>query len=134
MTAGVVARAVHHRTFTAINQQLWRSRNMLRLMFGVVVGFVAGYLYGSERAREEARRRLASAPEPVRQVTERMSGAIAGAPVPDALKNTATRATAAIQTVTERAAQAAGPAPEILKPTPNEVAGRPAEPLPRNEP
>jgi hypothetical protein len=107
---------------------------MLRLILGLALGFLSGYLYGSERARDEARRRLAKAPEPVRHVTERVSGAIAGAPVPDALKQTATRATATIQRATERAAHTAAPASEVVQPTPADIAGRPSEPLPRTEP
>ena len=106
---------------------------MLRSIVGIALGFVGGYLYGSERAREEARRRLANAPEPVRQATERISGVIAGAPMPDALKKTATRATAAVQSATERAAHAAA-APTVAQPNAAEVATRPGEPLPRIEP
>jgi hypothetical protein len=107
---------------------------MLPLMVGIALGFAGGYLYGSDRAREEARRRLAEAPEPVRRTTERISGAIAAAPVPDALKQTANRATTAVQSATGRAAQAAAPAPEVARPSAAEVATRPAEPLPRYEP
>jgi hypothetical protein len=107
---------------------------MLRFMLGIAVGFLSGYLYGSERAREEAGRRLANAPEPVRRATKRVGGVVAGAPLPDTLKQAATRATATVQTATEQAAQAVGPAPDIARPTAAEVAGRPAEPLPRNEP
>ena len=107
---------------------------MLRLMVGIALGFMGGYLYGSEGARDEARRRLANAPEPVRQATERLSGAIAGAPVPDAFKQAATRATAAVQTATESATHAWAPASDVARPSPAEVAGRPAEPLPRYEP
>jgi hypothetical protein len=40
---------------------------MLRLMVGIALGFIGGYLYSSERARDEARRHPAHAPEPVRQ-------------------------------------------------------------------
>ena len=107
---------------------------MLRLMVGIALGFLSGYLYGSERARDEARRRLANAPEPVRQAAERLSGTIAGAPLPNAFKQTATRATAAVQTATDKATHAWAPASDVIRPTPAEVAGRPAEPLPRHEP
>ena len=79
---------------------------MLRMMLGIALGFAAGYLYGSERARDEALRRFSNAPEPVRQATERLSGAISGAPVPDVVKQAATRATAAVQTATEQATRA----------------------------
>jgi hypothetical protein len=77
------------------------------MLFGIALGFAVGYLYGSERAREETGRLFASAPEPVRQATGRVTDAIAGAPVPDAFKQAATRATSAVQAGTERAAQAA---------------------------
>ena len=49
----------------------------MRLIVGIALGFLAGYLYGSERARDEAARRLASAQEPVRRATERVSEVIA---------------------------------------------------------
>ncbi len=106
---------------------------MMRFILGMALGLGAGYLFGSERAREEARRRVANAPEPLRQATERVSGAIAGAPVPDSLKQTASRATASVQSAAERVAQSAAPAPQIVRPTPGEVAGRPAEPMPTGE-
>jgi hypothetical protein len=107
---------------------------MLRSLMGVAVGFVCGYLYGSERAREEVRRRLKNAPEPVRQATERISGAVAGAPIPDALKQTASRGTAAAHTTTQGLTQASAPTPGVARPTAAEVAGRPAEPLPCQQP
>src|SRR5690242_10368423 len=107
---------------------------MLRFLLGIAVGFLSGYLYGSERAREEARRRLAEAQEPMRQATERAAGVIAGTPLPDVVKQGAARAVGTVQSAGERAAEAATPAPEIIRPTANEVAGRPAEPLPRIEP
>jgi hypothetical protein len=107
---------------------------MLRTMVGIALGFGGGYLYGSKRARDEALRRFASAPEPVRQATERISGAIAGAPLPDAVKQAATRATAAVQTASERATHASAPTPQVAQPSSAEVSGRPAEPLPRYQP
>jgi hypothetical protein len=96
---------------------------MFGTLLGLALGFVGGYLYGSERAREEVRRRLASAPEPVRQATERISGAVAGTPMVDALKQTASGASAPAQ-----------PTPDVARPSAAEVAGRPAEPLPRQDP
>jgi hypothetical protein len=107
---------------------------MLQLMLGLALGFVSGYLYGSERARNEVRRRLANAPEPVRQVTERVSGAFAETPVSDTLKQAATRATATIERATERAAETAGAASELVQQTAAETAARPGEPLPRPQP
>jgi hypothetical protein len=94
---------------------------------------MAGYLYGSERARDEARQRFANAQEPVRQATELMSGAIAGAPI-DSMKQTASWATAAVQTAAERVAHASAPTPQVAQPNPAEIVGRPEEPLPRYEP
>src|SRR6516165_5878307 len=107
---------------------------MVRLLDGIALGFAAGYLYGSERARDEARRRFASAPEPVRQATERLSGAIAGSPVPDALKQAATRATAAVQTATEKAAQSSAEVAEVSQSDAAEAAARLAETLQKHEP
>ena len=106
---------------------------MLRLIL-LGVGFVGGYLYGSERAREEARRRLATAPEPVRRATERVSSAIATAPLPDSVKQMASRATVGAQSAVEQAANVASPTPEVARPSPAEVSGRPAEQLPCIEP
>ena len=106
----------------------------MRFIVGIALGFVSGYLYGSERARDEARRRLANAPEPVRRATERISGAIAAAPLPETVKQTATRASATIQAAAQQAGQAGSPAPDVARPTAADVAGRPAEPLPRIEP
>jgi hypothetical protein len=73
---------------------------MLRLVFGLAIGFLAGYLYGSERARDEARRRLSTAPEPLRRATgtvasaagggaQRLAGAVAAAPAPAVVKQVA---------------------------------------------
>jgi hypothetical protein len=107
---------------------------MLKFVIGMGIGLAAGYLYGSERARDEARRRLGSMPEPVRQATDYISGSISNTPLPDSFKQTANRATAAVQSATERAAQAASPGGSIATPTPTEVASRPSEPLPRIEP
>ena len=107
---------------------------MLRTLVGIALGFIGGYMYGSERAREEARRRLASAQEPVRQATERLSGAVAGAPIPDGMKQAATRATTAVQTATEHVGYVSPPTSHVAQPSAAEVFGRPAEPLPRHEP
>jgi hypothetical protein len=107
---------------------------MLKFVMGMAIGFAAGYFYGSERAQEEARRRLASVPEPMRNATGFISDSISNAPLPDSVKQTATRATAAVQSATERAANAAAPSASVITPTPGEVAARPSQPLPRIEP
>ena len=66
------------------------------MILGIAPGFACCYLLGSERARV-AYRRFSSAPGPVRQVTERISGAIGGTQVPDEVKQAATRVTAVRQ-------------------------------------
>jgi uncharacterized protein (UPF0147 family) len=76
---------------------------MLRVILGIALGFVCGYLLGSERAREEAYRQFSRAPEPVRQVTERISSAINDTQMPNAVKQAATRASDALQTATGQA-------------------------------
>jgi hypothetical protein len=106
---------------------------MLRMVLGIALGFVIGYLYGSERARDEALRLLESAPEPVRQATGRVSDAIAGSPVPDAVKQAATRATAAVQTETERMAQAAASTLEAAQSNSSGMVGGPSESPPQRE-
>ena len=106
---------------------------MLRLILGIALGFIVGYFYASERARDETRRLFASAPEPVRQATGRVSDAIASAPVPDALKQAATRATAAVQAGTERAAQAAASTVDTSQTSPSEVVSDLVDSLPRPE-
>ena len=103
---------------------------MLSFIVGIALGFAGGYFYGSERARAEAQRRFAAIPEPMRRTTERISDAIDKAPVPDAVKQTASRATAAVQSGTERAAQAVTPPSTVARPSASEVSGRPSEPLP----
>src|ERR671932_2735439 len=102
---------------------------MLGFVFGMAAGFLAGYLCGSERAREEARRRLSAAPEPLRRATQsvasatggsaqRLAGVVSTAPVPDRLKQAASRATSTVQTAAEQAGQAVTPGPEITHPSP----------------
>jgi hypothetical protein len=84
----------------------------MRFIVGIALGFVCGYLYGSERAREEAGRQWANAPEPVRRATEAVSGAIASVPVSDtvkqtadSVKQTASRASASIASAAQQATQ-----------------------------
>ena len=118
---------------------------MLDFAFAIAAGFAGGYVYGSERARQEARRRLSAAPEPLRRATQgmasaagssaqRLAGVVSTAPVPDRLKQAASGATSTAQTAAEQAGQAVTPGPEIARPSAGEVATRPAEPLPRVEP
>lgn len=118
---------------------------MLQMLIGSVIGALAGYLYGSERGREEARRRFASAPEPVRRMTQtaasaagtgaqRAAEALSSAPVPDQVKEVARRTGAAVQTAAQRTGQVASAGPGIVLPTETETATRPSEPLPTQHP
>src|SRR5262245_47518330 len=100
---------------------------MLRVILGLALGFVCGYLVGSERAREEAYRRFSSAPEPVRQVTERISTAIGDSRMPDSVKQAATRATDAMQATTERAATRANDAVQAASDRAAQVSPQPPE-------
>ena len=107
---------------------------MLPMLLGLALGFAAGYLYGSERARDEALRRFSSAQEPVRQATERISGAITEVPMPDAVKQAATRATAAVQAATERATHASeANTADMAPPDPAEVVDRLVEAAPNHQ-
>jgi len=78
---------------------------MLRMILGIALGFACGYLMGSERAREEAYRRFSNAPEPVRQVTDRISGAMGG--------TSTSRVNDAVQVASDRAAQLSEQLPEV---------------------
>jgi hypothetical protein len=86
---------------------------MLRSVLGVAVGILAAWLYRSERAREEVRRRLPTAPESLRQATkaaasatadraERAAGAVGEAPVPAPLKDTLSRAATTVRAAAEK--------------------------------
>lgn len=118
---------------------------MFQFLLGTMLGVVGGYLYGSERAREAARQRFAAAPEPLRRATQtvatsaaggaqRLSGAIASAPVPDSVKGAASSATSTVQSALGQAGQSTAKASDIIRPTDAEISGRPTEPLPRIEP
>jgi hypothetical protein len=118
---------------------------VLGFLFGMAAGLAAGYMYGSERAREEARRRLSAAPEPLRRASQsvvsaaggsaqRMADAVAAAPVPEAVKQAASRTSSAARSTAEQAGQAVNTSPDLARPTASEIATRPAEPLPRIEP
>jgi hypothetical protein len=94
---------------------------MLKMIFALAIGFACGYLVGSERAREEAYQRFSNAPEPVRQVTERISSTFGGSQssvfggsqMSDAVKQATTRATDALHTAADGAAQASAQLPEV---------------------
>ena len=78
----------------------------MRVLLGAVIGFLLVWLYRSKRVREEAERRLATVPEPVRHAAtsaraasagqiERVAQAVDAAPVPQPLRETLGRATMA---------------------------------------
>src|SRR5688500_15195207 len=115
---------------------------MLQLILVIAAAFAVGYLYASERARDAARRRLGAAPEPVRRASEtlaaaasagahRVEEAVGSAPIPDAVKQAASRA---IGTGQSTAASVTRGESAIERPSAAEIAGRPKEPLPRIHP
>ena len=106
----------------------------MRLIVGIALGFLAGYLYGSERARDEAARRLASAQEPVRRATERVSEVIASSPLPETVKQTASRATASIETATQQASRGSTDAQDAAGRAVDELSTRLSEPLSHVDP
>ena len=86
----------------------------MRLLLGAAAGVLAAWLYRSERAREAARRRLATAPGSLRRATEAVAstaagqaewaaGAVAEAPVPRPLKDTVSRAATTVRAAAEKA-------------------------------
>jgi hypothetical protein len=107
---------------------------MLQFIVGIAVGFLSGYLYGSERARDEAMRRLANAQEPMLRATDHVSDVIASAPIPDTVKQTASRATAGIKSATQQATQRTADVPDAAQRAANETAERLSEPLSRVDP
>lgn len=84
----------------------------MRVLLGAAVGILVAWLSRSERAREEARRRLSTAPESLRHAATSAAAASAGrvgrvaeaidaAPVPQALKGPLSRATTAARSAAE---------------------------------
>ena len=85
----------------------------MRVLLGAVVGMLLMWLYQSRRVREEAQRRLANAPEPLRQAAtsakatsagqlERVAQAFDAAPVPQPLRGAVGRATTAARSTAEK--------------------------------
>ena|SRR6187401_3474237 len=85
----------------------------MRVLLGAVVGMLLMWLYQSRRVREEAQRRLATAPEPLRQAAtsakaasagqlERVAQAFDAASVPQPLKGAVGRATTAARSTAEK--------------------------------
>jgi hypothetical protein len=90
-----------------------QETDIMQVILGAVVGIVVAWLYQSERVREEAQRRLATAPESWRQAATSAKGASAGqiervaqavdaAPVPQPMKETLGRATTAARSTAEK--------------------------------
>lgn len=119
---------------------------MIQFLLGTAAGFLASWMSSSARAREAARRRLSTLPQPVREAahsaataagggTQRLIEAIDSAPLPEPVKSFASSTAQSMQSAAQAVADAAGSSgAEILHPTEAEIAGRPAEPLPRIEP
>ena len=85
----------------------------MRVLLGAVVGILLMWLYRSKRVREEAQRRLSTAPEPLRQAAtsaraasasqiERVAQAFEAAPVPQPLRDALGRATTAARSTAEK--------------------------------
>lgn len=85
----------------------------MRVLLGAAVGILVAWLSRSERAREEARRRLPTAPESLRQAATSAAAASAGrvgrvaeaidaAPVPQPLKGPLSRAATTARSAAEK--------------------------------
>jgi hypothetical protein len=85
----------------------------MRVLLGAVVGILLIWLYRSKRVREEAQRRLATAPEPLRHAAtsakaasasqiERVAQAFEAAPVPQPVRDALGRATTAARSTAEK--------------------------------
>jgi hypothetical protein len=91
----------------------------MELLLGVVVGALAAGLYRSERAREEAQRRLSAAPASVQHArqsvavataggAQKLSGAVDAAQLPPQVKDVASRAASGLRSTAERLGQRPG--------------------------
>jgi hypothetical protein len=85
----------------------------MRVLLGAVVGILLFWLYRSKRIREEAERRLATAPEPLRHAAtaataasasqiERVAQAFEAAPIPQPVRDAVGRATTAARSTAEK--------------------------------
>jgi hypothetical protein len=94
----------------------------MQVLLGAAVGILLVWLYRSRRVREEAQRRLSTAPEPLRQAAtsaraasagqlERVAQAFDATPVPQPLRDVLGRATTAARSTAEKlgGTPAAGP-------------------------
>ena len=94
----------------------------MKVLVAAAAGVLAAWVYRSERAREEARRRLVTASGPLREATqaaasaaagraERAAGAVDASPLPRPVKETARRATTAVRAAGEKLGGAMPAAP-----------------------
>jgi hypothetical protein len=94
----------------------------MKTLVAAAAGALAAWLYRSRRAREEGRRRLATASGSLRQATqaaasaaagraERAAGAVDASPLPGPVKETARRATTAVRAAGEQLGGAMPAAP-----------------------
>ena len=99
-----MSRTAHVATGTELEASIMRM--LLGIIAGAVVGIVLMWLYRSERVRDEAQRRLSTAPESLRQAAtsakavsagqiERVTQAVDAASVYQPLRDTLVRATVA---------------------------------------
>jgi hypothetical protein len=93
----------------------------MKFLFGVGFGVLGMWAYHSGKLQSV----MSSAPEPMQQAFNSTADRINQVANSDQLRQVAS-------TVQDKVQQAN--APQIARPTPAEVAGRPSEPLPRYEP
>jgi hypothetical protein len=85
----------------------------MKVLIGAAVGVLAAWLYRSQRAREEVRRRFATAPEPVRRATqsvasaavtqaERMAEVVEVSTLPPPVKETVSRVRTAVRAAADK--------------------------------
>jgi hypothetical protein len=85
----------------------------MRVLLGAVVGILLIWLYRSKQVREEAERRLSTAPEPLRHAAtsaraasasqlERVAQAFDAAPIPQPVRDAVGRATTAARSTAEK--------------------------------
>jgi hypothetical protein len=104
----------------------WKGEQFgMKTLFAMGFGFMAGWLFGSERARAEAQRRLAAAPQFTQQArqtvaaaastgAERVSGLIDSSPLPPQVKDTASRVTSRVRATGEGQAPGGEPEPSYI--------------------
>lgn len=113
----------------------------MRVLLGVLVGVLVAWLYRSERVRDEAQRRLSTAPESLRQAATsakaastgqigRVAQAVEAAPIPQPVRETIGRATMAARSTAEKLSGTASEKPRAQQspapadPTPEQAGDR----------